>query len=199
MQALQCIALPFASAIRPISSTSAMQCKALLSFANAQSNVVLCCYHANYCMQQNSKEQSTARQLYDCVCTKHGYGRIHKVSHTAWQQHLASASSEEECRRIRTARLLGERMTSLPPLAKHSFPPDYRHSVPPSVRRAEARRGLATRCREGILPTRYFLLFLCFYLTVLCLYLTLYFYLVFGRILAYVSQPSHLGYTVLRK
>ncbi|KAI6013427.1 hypothetical protein PISMIDRAFT_656365 [Pisolithus microcarpus 441] len=53
-------------------------------------------------------------------------------------------------------------------------------------------------CREGILPTRYFLLFLCFYLTVLCLHFTLlYFYLVFGRILAYVSQPSHLLYIVL--
>ncbi|KAI5997084.1 hypothetical protein EDD15DRAFT_2247767 [Pisolithus albus] len=106
-------------------------------------------------MQQDSEQQPTARELYDCVCIKHGYGRIHKVSHTAWQQHLASAGSEEERHRIHAARLLGERITSLPPLAEHAFPLDSSSSVPRSVRRAEARRGLATRAREDRDPTEY--------------------------------------------
>ncbi|KIK15154.1 hypothetical protein PISMIDRAFT_16719 [Pisolithus microcarpus 441] len=73
----------------------------------------------------------------------------------AWQQHLASAGSEEEHHRIHAARLLGERITSLPPLAEHAFPPDCRSSAPPSVRRAEARWGLATRAREDRDPNEY--------------------------------------------
>ncbi|KIK11164.1 hypothetical protein PISMIDRAFT_43836, partial [Pisolithus microcarpus 441] len=63
---------------------------------------------------------------YDCVCIKYSYGQIHKVCPTAWQQHLASAGSEEERHRIHAARLLGEQVTSLPPLAEHAFPPDCR-------------------------------------------------------------------------
>ena len=93
-------------------------------------------------------EHPTGHQ-YDCMCLKYGFGRIHKVSHTAWNQHLANAGSEDERHRIRMARLLGERMTSLPPPTKHSSPPDCDYSVPPGVRRAEARRGLAKRAREA--------------------------------------------------
>ncbi|KAI6094055.1 hypothetical protein EV401DRAFT_1896508 [Pisolithus croceorrhizus] len=99
-------------------------------------------------------ERSTGSQ-YDCVCIKYGFGHIHKVSHTAWLQHLANASSEEECQRIRTARLLGEWMTSLPPLANPSSPPTRNYSVPPSVRRIEALRGLAKRARENRDPNEY--------------------------------------------
>ncbi|KIO08145.1 hypothetical protein M404DRAFT_133917, partial [Pisolithus tinctorius Marx 270] len=84
------------------------------------------------------EEQPTGRQ-YDCVCIKYGFGRLHKVSHTAWHQHLASASSEEERQRICTVRLLGERISSLPTLTASS-PLDRDNSVPPSLRRAEARR-----------------------------------------------------------
>ncbi|KAI5992517.1 hypothetical protein EDD15DRAFT_2368278 [Pisolithus albus] len=94
-------------------------------------------------------------QQYDCVCIKYGFGRLHKVSHVAWKQHLANASSEEERQRIRTARLLGERITSLPPLPEPLSPPDRNHFVPPSVRRAEARRGLAKRAREDRDPNEY--------------------------------------------
>ena len=93
-------------------------------------------------------EHPTGRQ-YDCMCLKYGFGRIHKVSHTAWNQHLANAGSEDERHCIRMARLLGERMTSLPPPTKHSSPPDRNYSVSPGVRRAEACRGLAKRAREA--------------------------------------------------
>jgi len=83
---------------------------------------------------------------YDCVCLKYGFRHTHKVSHTAWNQHLANAGSEDERHQICMARLLGERITSLPPSVKHSSLPDPDHSVPTSVHRAEARRGLAKRC-----------------------------------------------------
>ncbi|KAI6007028.1 hypothetical protein EDD15DRAFT_2394684 [Pisolithus albus] len=99
-------------------------------------------------------ERPTGGQ-YDCVCNKYGFGRIHKVSHTAWLQHLANVSSEEERQRIRTARLLGEWMTSLPPLAIPSLPPTRDYSVPPSVLRNEALRGLAKRAREDRDPNEY--------------------------------------------
>ncbi|KAI6158237.1 hypothetical protein BKA82DRAFT_4010333 [Pisolithus tinctorius] len=99
------------------------------------------------------EEQPTGRQ-YDCVCIKYGFGRLHKVSHTAWHQHLASASSEEERQCIRTARLLGECISSLPTLTASS-PLDCDNSVPPSLRRAEAHRGLAQRARENQDPNHY--------------------------------------------
>ncbi|KIK14677.1 hypothetical protein PISMIDRAFT_17120 [Pisolithus microcarpus 441] len=93
-------------------------------------------------------ERPTGGQ-YDCVCIKYGFGCIHKVSHSTWLQHLANASSEEECQRIRSARLLGERIMSLPPLANSSPPPNRNLSVPPSIRRIEALRGLAKQAREN--------------------------------------------------
>jgi len=99
-------------------------------------------------------EHPTGRQ-YDCVCLKYGFGRTHKVSHTAWNQHLANAGSEDERHRIRMARLLGEQMTSLPPPTKYSSPPDRDYSVPPGVRRAEARRGLAKQAREARDPSEH--------------------------------------------
>ncbi|KAI5997037.1 hypothetical protein EDD15DRAFT_2412710 [Pisolithus albus] len=105
-------------------------------------------------MASASSLQATG-QKYDCVCIKYGFGRLHKISHVAWKQHLASASSEEERQRIRSARLLGERITSLPILSDPLSPPDRNSSVPPSVRRAEARRGLAKRAREGRDPNEY--------------------------------------------
>ena len=93
-------------------------------------------------------EHPTGRQ-YDCMCLKYGFGRIHKVSHTAWNQHLANAGSEDKRHRICMARLLGEWMTSLPPPTKHSSLPDHNYSVSPGVHRAEACRGLAKWAREA--------------------------------------------------
>ncbi|KIK26932.1 hypothetical protein PISMIDRAFT_8486 [Pisolithus microcarpus 441] len=99
-------------------------------------------------------ERPTGGQ-YDCVCIKYSFRRIHKVSHSTWLQHLANASSEEECQRICSARLLGEQITSLPPLANSSPPPNRNLSVPPSVRRIEALRGLAKRARENRDPNEH--------------------------------------------
>ncbi|KAI6097308.1 hypothetical protein EDD16DRAFT_1527647 [Pisolithus croceorrhizus] len=93
-------------------------------------------------------EWSSAGQ-YDCICIKYSFGHIHKVSHTAWLQHLANAGSEEECQRICTARLLGEQMTSLPPLANPSSLPTCNYFVPPSMHRIEALWGLAKWAREN--------------------------------------------------
>ncbi|KIM50461.1 hypothetical protein SCLCIDRAFT_145454, partial [Scleroderma citrinum Foug A] len=99
-------------------------------------------------------EQPPRRQ-YDCVCLKYGSGHLHKVSHTAWYQHLASACTEEEHQCIQTARVLADRIASLPPLTRPSLTPDRDYSVPPSVRRAEARQGLAKRARENRNPNEY--------------------------------------------
>ncbi|KAI6013382.1 hypothetical protein PISMIDRAFT_9512 [Pisolithus microcarpus 441] len=92
---------------------------------------------------------------YDCICIKYGFGCIHKVSHSTWLQHLANVSLEEECQRIRSARLLGERITSLPPLANSSPPPNCNLSVPPSIRRIEALWGLAKWARENCDPNKH--------------------------------------------
>ncbi|KAI6019341.1 hypothetical protein PISMIDRAFT_10720 [Pisolithus microcarpus 441] len=53
------------------------------------------------------------------------------------------------------ARLLGEQITSLPPLANSSPPPNCNLSVPPSVRRIKALRGLAKRARENRNPNEH--------------------------------------------
>jgi len=95
------------------------------------------------------------RCQYDCVCLKFGSGQPHRVSHTAWYQHLASACTQEERQCIQNARLWGHRIESLPPLTKPSSTPDRDHSVPSSVRRADARRGLAKRARENRDPNEY--------------------------------------------
>ncbi|KAI6033977.1 hypothetical protein PISMIDRAFT_18815 [Pisolithus microcarpus 441] len=52
-------------------------------------------------------------------------------------------------------KLLGERITSLPPLANSSPPPNRNLSVPPSVRRIEALRGLAKQARENRNPNEH--------------------------------------------
>ncbi|KIK19820.1 hypothetical protein PISMIDRAFT_13390, partial [Pisolithus microcarpus 441] len=126
--------------------------------SSAVQSVALYCTFA----MQSKRTTSTTMQLqllsqppgrqYDCICTKHGFGRLHRVSHTAWHLHLASAGSEEERQKIRTARLLGERVASLPPVPGSSSLLDQ---VPPSIRRAEARRGLAKRAREDQDPNEY--------------------------------------------
>ncbi|KIM61822.1 hypothetical protein SCLCIDRAFT_25489 [Scleroderma citrinum Foug A] len=72
-------------------------------------------------------EQPPRRQ-YDCVCLKYGSGHLHKVSHTAWYQHLASACTEEEHQRIQTVRVLADRIASLPPLTRPSSTPDRNYS-----------------------------------------------------------------------
>ena len=59
-----------------------------------------------------SPDPEPPRHQYDCVCLKYGSGKPHKISHTAWYQHLASACMEEERQCIRTARLLGDRIAS---------------------------------------------------------------------------------------
>jgi len=105
-------------------------------------------------MTSSYPEQSPRRQ-YDCVCLKYGCGQPHRVSHTAWYQHLASACMEEEHQYIQAARLLGDQIASLPPLTKPSSTPDRDYSVPPSVRRANARRGLAKQARENHNPNEY--------------------------------------------
>jgi len=87
--------------------------------------------------------------------TRLGSGQLHRVSHTAWYQHLASACTEEECQHIQTARLLGDRIASLPPLTKPSSTPDRDYLVPPSARRADTRQGLAKRARENRDPNEY--------------------------------------------
>ncbi|KAL4080256.1 hypothetical protein V8B97DRAFT_1914317 [Scleroderma yunnanense] len=86
---------------------------------------------------------------YDCICIKYRLKQLHKVSHTAWNQHLASMGSEEEHQHIHTARLFGDHMASLPPLTAASSPFDHGYSAPPSVHRAEACRGLAKWAREN--------------------------------------------------
>ena len=102
-----------------------------------------------------SPDHEPPRHQYDCVCLKYGSGKPHKISHTAWYQHLASACTEEEHQCIQTARLLGDRIASPPPLTKPSSIPDHDYSVPPSVRRAEACQGLAKRARENHDPNEY--------------------------------------------
>ncbi|KAI6097117.1 hypothetical protein EDD16DRAFT_1527738 [Pisolithus croceorrhizus] len=86
-------------------------------------------------------KQSTGGQYY-CVCIKSGFRCIHKVSHMAWLKHLANASSEEEHQQIHTTRLLGEQITSLPPLANPSLPLTHNYSAPLSVHMIEALQGL---------------------------------------------------------
>ncbi|KAI6119697.1 hypothetical protein EDD17DRAFT_1512507 [Pisolithus thermaeus] len=60
--------------------------------------------------------QQPTRCQYDCVCIKYGFGQLHKVPHVTWQQLFTSASSEDEHQHMYTARLLGDQITSLPPL-----------------------------------------------------------------------------------
>ena len=112
---------------------------------------------AGYWLPTNmaSPDPEPSRRQYDCVCLKYRSGKPHKISHTAWYQHFASTCTEEEHQHIRTARLLGDRIASPPPLTKPSSIPDRDYSVPPSVRRAEARRGLAKRARENHDPNEY--------------------------------------------
>ena len=129
--------------------TYVKQCNALQTFTTFASAVSMV---AN--MASPDPEQPPRRQ-YDCVCLKHGSGELHRVSHTAWYQHLATASTEEERQHIQTARLLGDQIASLSSLIKLSSTPDRDYSVPPSVRRAEARRGLAKRARENRDPDEY--------------------------------------------
>lgn len=77
-------------------------------------------------------EEPPGRQ-YSYTCLKYRFGQTQKVFHTAWQQHLANAGSEEERHRIRVTRLLREEMPGLPPLAKSSSLPDRDYLVPPGV------------------------------------------------------------------
>ena len=134
-------------------------CKALHCFAHMQSNVMLCRpvegRLPTNLLTWPPQISSSPRRQYDCVCLKYGSGHLHKVSHTAWYQHLASACTEEECQRIQTARVLADQIASLPPLTRPSSTPDRDYSVPPSIRRAEARRGLAKRARENHDPNEY--------------------------------------------
>ena len=78
------------------------------------------------------------RCQYDCVCLKFRSGHLHKVSHTQWDQHLASMHMEEERQHIQTVRLLGDQIESLLPPIKPSSTPNCDYSVPPSIQRAEA-------------------------------------------------------------
>ncbi|KIK20251.1 hypothetical protein PISMIDRAFT_13141 [Pisolithus microcarpus 441] len=110
---------------------------------------------SNMQAQASAPLEWPTRGQYDCICIKYSFGHIHKVSHTAWLQHLANASSEEEHQQIRTARLLGEQMMSLPPLAIPSSPPTHNYSVPPSMLRIEALQGLAKQAREDHDPNKY--------------------------------------------
>ena len=112
---------------------------------------------AGYWLPTNmaSPDPEPSRRQYDCVCLKYRSGKPHKISHTAWYQHFASTCTEEEHQHIRTARLLGDRIASPPPLTKPSSIPNRDYSVPPSVRRAEARRGLAKWARENHDPNEY--------------------------------------------
>ncbi|KAI6096283.1 hypothetical protein EDD16DRAFT_1720038 [Pisolithus croceorrhizus] len=99
--------------------------------------------------------QQPTRRQYDCVCIKYGFGQLHKVSRITWQQNFASTSLEDECQCIYAARLLGDRITSLPPLVSPSSPPSHDYSAPPSICRAEAHQGLAKWAREDRDPNGY--------------------------------------------
>ncbi|KIN93210.1 hypothetical protein M404DRAFT_100342, partial [Pisolithus tinctorius Marx 270] len=76
---------------------------------------------------------------YNCICTKYGFGHLHKVSTcTTWLQHLNEAPTNEERKRIHLARLLGEHVSNIPAApGTPDSPQAFDDSVPPSVCRAE--------------------------------------------------------------
>ncbi|KAI6095854.1 WD40-repeat-containing domain protein [Pisolithus sp. B1] len=156
-KALQCFALPFACVIRNVDIDLGVVYIAKHYIALRVRNAMQCFATSQLPMQAQVSQllqQPTGHQ-YDCVCIKYGCGQVHKVSHVAWQHHLANASSEEEHQCICAACLLGDQATTLPPLASPSAPPDRNHSVPPSVHRIEALRGLSKRVREDRNPNEY--------------------------------------------
>ena len=134
-------------------------CKALHCFAHMQSNVMLCRpvegRLPTNLLTWPPQISSSPRRQYDCVCLKYGSGHLHKVSHTAWYQHLASTCTEEERQHIQTARVLADRIESLPPLTRPSSTPNRDYLVPPSIWRAETCQGLAKWARENRDPNEY--------------------------------------------
>ena len=97
-------------------------------------------------MQASALLEEPPGRQYSYTCLKYRFGQTQKVFHTAWQQHLTNAGSEEERHRIRVTRLLRGEMPGLPPLAKSSSLPDRDYLVPPGVcTRAEYTEDLSNR------------------------------------------------------
>ena len=127
------------------------QCNALqtfVTFASVMSKV-------GYRLPTNmaSPDHEPPRRQYDCVCLKYGSGKPHKISHTAWYQHLASACTEEERQRIQTVRLLGDRIVS-----PHLSPNLHRYPImttwcPPAFRGLRHAEDLPSRPGKTMIPT----------------------------------------------